>query len=234
MSPRRVFIGYDPRQIASYTVCQHSLMKSSKVPLAITPLVLETLPLKRVGLTPFTFSRFLVPWLCDFQGRALFMDVDTMVRGDVGELFDMCDDTHALWVSKNKIRFEWASVMMFNNVACKILSPEYIETANGLHTIDWVSDKLVGSLPGGWNHLVGYDEPNKKAKLVHFTQGVPNYPEMVGTEYSDEWQALQRETMFTLPWQELMGPSVHAQPVMRRLMREQRQKYDPTKFMAAG
>lgn len=59
--PLRIFIGYDHRQAVAYNVLQFSLYRRSSRPLAISPLVLPTLPMKRQGLTPFTFSRFLVP-----------------------------------------------------------------------------------------------------------------------------------------------------------------------------
>jgi len=64
--PLRIFIGYDHRQAVAYNVLQFSLFRRSSRPLSISPLVLPTLPMTRQGLTPFTFSRFLVPWLCDF------------------------------------------------------------------------------------------------------------------------------------------------------------------------
>ena len=59
----KVFIGYDPRQAVSYNVCQHSILIRTLKPVAIVPLVIETFPIKRQGLTPFTWSRFLVPFL---------------------------------------------------------------------------------------------------------------------------------------------------------------------------
>lgn len=64
----RVFIGYDPRQPLAYNVMQHSIARHSSVPVAITPLILDQLPITRRGLTEFTYSRFLVPALCDFKG----------------------------------------------------------------------------------------------------------------------------------------------------------------------
>ena len=76
MTLHRVFIGYDPRQPLAYNLCQFSIVKRSTAPVAVSPLMIDQLPLTRVGLTTFTFSRFLVPWLCDYQGWALFMDCD--------------------------------------------------------------------------------------------------------------------------------------------------------------
>ena len=208
----KIFIGYDGRQPVSFNVLQQSIIETSKSPVSVTPLVLPQLPLKRQGLTPFTFSRFLVPYLCDFKGWALFLDIDIILCHDITELFALADDKYAVMVSKNSIKFEWASVMLFNcaHPANKILMPEFIETANGLHQINWVADAIIGDLPREWNHLVGYDAPREDAKLVHYTQGVPAYPETLDSEYAGDWHYVHKKLNSTLPWVDLMGGSVHA------------------------
>ena len=215
-SPLRIFIGWDHRQPVSYTVLQQSIIENAKRPVQITPLVLDTLPIKRQGLTPFTFSRFLVPWLCDYRGWALFLDVDMLVRADVGELFDMADPKYAVMVSKNELRFEWASAMLMNCERCRQLTPEYVEMTPALHKLAWLQEDDIGELPAEWNHLVGYDEP-KEAKLVHFTQGIPFYQETANTEYAMEWRQVLERATESVPWFALMGQSIHAKPVHERL-----------------
>ena len=172
----RVFVGYDPRQAVSYTALASSIVNRTSVPVAITPLVIGQLPIARTGLTPFTYSRFLVPWLCGYVGWALFLDVDMLALGDIADLFRMADDRFTVMVAKNEMKFEWASAMLFNNARCRVLTPRYVETAERLHAIAWAKDGEIGALPPEWNHLVGYDAPRGDAKLVHFTQGVPAYP----------------------------------------------------------
>ena len=66
--PLRIFIGYDHRQAISYNVLQFSIFRRCSKPVAITPLFLPSLPLTRTGLTPFTYSRFLTPWLAACDG----------------------------------------------------------------------------------------------------------------------------------------------------------------------
>ena len=66
----RVFIGFDPRQPLAFNVCASSIVRAASKPVAITALTLKTLPIKRQGLTQFTYSRFLVPHLCNYEGRA--------------------------------------------------------------------------------------------------------------------------------------------------------------------
>ena len=206
------FIGFDPRQHVAFNVAQFSLQRRCSKPVAVTPLRLETLPINREGLTKFTFSRFLVPFLMGFQGKALFIDSDFLILGDAAELFDRPKENKAVWVSKNPKRFEWASMILFDcaHPANGKLTPEYVQSAERLHYINWVSEDLIGSLPRKWNHLVGYDQPRPDAKAVHFTQGMPIFPETEGSEYRAEWAAEHKAMNSTEPWQATMGHSVHA------------------------
>ena len=36
--------------------------------------------------TEFTYTRFLVPYLCGYQGKAIFIDCDMLCLGDIAEL----------------------------------------------------------------------------------------------------------------------------------------------------
>ncbi|MBL8709675.1 MAG: hypothetical protein JNL25_10805 [Rhodospirillaceae bacterium] len=213
--PLQIYIGFDHRQAVSYNVLQFSIFRRASKPVSITPLVLPTLPITRQGLTPFTYSRFLTPWLNGFQGWAMFLDTDYLCLADMAEIFAMCDDRYAVMVSKNVKRFEWASMIMFNcaHPANRILTPDYVEDANRCrspHAIDWLPEELVGDLPREWNHLVGYDPPRTDAKLVHYTQGMPVFEETSGSEYTQHWMAEHKASNQTLGWVELMGRSVHA------------------------
>jgi hypothetical protein len=213
--PLRIFIGYDHRQAVSYNVLQFSIFRRCSKPVAITPLFLPTLPMTRTGLTPFTFSRFLVPWLSGFQGWGMFLDIDYLCRADIAQLFALTDDRYAVMVSKNAKKFEWASMILFNcgHPGNRILMPEYVEDpkqCRSPHTIDWLAPDLVGDLPREWNHLVGYDAPRADAKLVHFTQGMPIFEETKGSEYAEEWKKEHAKANQTQGWQDLMARSVHA------------------------
>lgn len=217
MTPRRIFIGFDSRQIISYTALSTSIISQASVPVTIAPVSAMTTGLRRKGLTPFTWARFLVPHLCDYKGWALFLDADMLALADIEDLFKMADDKYAVMVSKNKMKFEWASLMLFNcgHPDNAVLTPEYIEKTDGLHAIGWTEN--VGGILGEWNHLVGYDRPDPTAKLVHFTQGVPLFPETRDSEYADEWLATMNVATSALSWAELMAHSVHAKPVYERL-----------------
>lgn len=212
-----VFIGSDPRQPLAYNVLQHSIRVNASEPVAITGLVLDQLPIKRRGLTEFTFSRFLVPWLCNFRGKALFLDADMVVTGDIAELFADSDYSSAVLVNQDQDRFEWASAMLFNCEHCKILTPEYIDNPkNQLFDFKW-AEHPVGRFPPEWNRAVGYCDTSD-AKLQHFTQGIPCWPETRGLD-DQHWVAAFKDMVRTCSWSELLGNSVHAPHVMQRLKR---------------
>ncbi|MCA9644556.1 MAG: hypothetical protein KC492_27885 [Myxococcales bacterium] len=158
--------------------------------------------------TDFAFTRFLVPYLCNYQGWALFMDCDMLARADVRSLWALRDDSKALQVVKHDYtprtetkflgnvqtqypRKNWSSVMLLNNARCATLRPEFVQAASGLelHRFKWTTDELVGDLPLEWNHLVGEYAENPAAKLVHFTLGGPYFEDYRGCEYTEEWFA---------------------------------------------
>ncbi len=214
----RVFIGFDERQPIAYNVAQYSLIQRSTVPVAVTPLILRQLPIKRRGLTDFTYARYLVPWLCGFEGHALFIDPDTMTRGDVARLpwdaFEAVSVVPHTSVKKQNMEvstlFERAAVMLFNCGKCRKLTPEYID--NDKHAPNKLSEwaESIGELPRSWNHLVGYDAPNVDADLVHFTMGIPCFPETSADEFAEEWRMIHKQMNGTVSWKEIMGTSVHA------------------------
>jgi hypothetical protein len=214
MQPLRVFIGMDERQPVAYTMAQTSFMRNSSRPVAITALRLSQLPLTRRGLTDFTYARYLVPWLCNYEGHALFVDGDVLCLGDVAELpWDAPEAVSIVphtTVQKNgetvSVQFERPSVMLFNCAACKRLTPEYIQSGKP-QTLEWAPS--IGELPKPWNYLVGYNTGGD-AKLAHFTMGLPCFDETAKDEFAADWAEIAAYAGKTCTWEELMGDSVHA------------------------
>lgn len=137
-----------------------------------------------------------------------------IVTGDVCELMDEASAIQAVSVVKDQPEFEWPSMMVFSNTCCKKLTPEYVDdSSNALFDFAWASS--IGDIPSEWNHCVGYQEA-KDAKLYHYTQGIPCWPETRGLE-DKPWHDTFSEANSTVKWSELMGNSIHAKPVMERL-----------------
>lgn len=209
----RLFIGYDSKEAVAYNVLAHSVQQHSSQPVSITPVMLSQLTdihtRKRNSLssTEFSFSRFLVPFLCEYQGWAIFMDCDMLVRDDIAKLWAMRDERYALQVVKHdhipntdtkflnqpQTKYQkknWSSVMLMNCSKCSGLSPQFVNQASGLelHQFKWLEgDHQIGELPHGWNHLVGYDRYDEHASNVHFTEGGPYFSDYIDCEYSQEW-----------------------------------------------
>ena len=217
----KVFIGYDSREAAAYSVLAHSIHARASVPVAVVPVMLSELkgvltrerhPLQS---TDFSFSRFLTPFLSDYQGLSIFMDCDMLVLDDIEKLYALRDERYAVMVVKHDHvpketrkfldqpqtayqKKNWSSVMLFNNAQCRALTPDYVNTASGLelHQFKWLAnDELIGEIPARWNHLVGYNAPNRDVSLVHYTLGGPYFQEYRDCEYADEWRAARQDML---------------------------------------
>jgi hypothetical protein len=204
----RVFIGRDPRQPIAYNVLADSIIRHASVPVSITALSLKALPIKRRGLTEFTFSRFLVPYLCGFEGIALFLDADMVVTSDIAELFAQANGADSVQVNRNQARFEWPSAMLFNCQQCRTLTPEYIDNqSNQLFDFGWA--KSIGEFSSDWNKCVGYAPSGIDAKLYHFTKGIPVWRETRGNTEDTVFHEAYKHMLHTVSHAELMSNSVH-------------------------
>lgn len=217
----RVFIGYDPRESVAFHVLTHSILSRSSLPVQVMPIALANLKsvMRRerdpLQSTDFSFSRFLTPYLAGYQGWAIFMDCDILCLDDIAKLWALRDDRWAVMCTKHdhrpaedvkflgavQTKYEkknWSSVMMMNCAKCTALTPEYVNTATGLelHRFHWLgNDDLIGSIPLGWNHLVGYSaQPEEGISMLHYTKGGPYFEEYKDCDYADVWFA-ERDAM---------------------------------------
>ena len=214
----KIFIGYESAHPEMYEVCKASIERFNTSH-QIQPLIKEDLieaghyrrPYQGES-TEFAFTRFLVPFLCNYPGYALFCDGDFLWRCDPQELTHFKQNKHDVHVVKHpnlitknipkmdgKInrpyeRKYWSSLMYINCAGATRLTPESVSAApaGDLHSLSWTS-KEVGSLPATFNTLVGYYSfPNPKA--VHFTDGGPWLQGYEDAPYADEWSALYETT----------------------------------------
>ena len=219
----RIFIGFDPRETVAYHVLSHSVHARASAPVSIAPLMLSQLgglmTRERNSLqsTDFSFSRFLTPYLCGFEGWAMFMDCDMLVLEDIVKLWALRDDKYAVMcvkhdhVPKEKTKFlgaqqtkyekkNWSSVMLFNCAKCTALTPDYVNSASGLdlHRFNWLGDDdLIGEIPHRWNLLVGYDQsiPVDEVSNLHYTIGGPYFHDYKDIDYAAEWFAERDEML---------------------------------------
>jgi hypothetical protein len=208
-----IFIGYDNKERVAYNVLSHSIIQNSTKPVAITPIALNNLKddfvreRNSLSSTEFSFSRFMIPHLMNYQGWALFMDCDMLMFEDIAELWRMRDDSKAIQVCKHdytpkeKTKFlgqpqtaypkkNWSSFMLMNCKKCTTLTPDYVNKASGLelHQFKWLEgDHLIGDLPLEWNWLVGEYEFKDDVKNVHYTKGGPWFEDYKECDYASDW-----------------------------------------------
>lgn len=210
-----LFCGYEPREAAGFHVFLHSVIARATVPVRIIPLSAMGLP---EGSNAFTLSRFLVPWLMGFKGRAIFADAsDMLMLGDVAELDALFDPQfgvqvvkHPNYQPKEKVKYRgtemetlnlayerknWASLMLIN---CEHadwfgMTPDSIATANPLELLQmkWAT---VGEIPGEWNRIVDEGHYLAGAKLLHWTCGIPGFDHYRNAPGADLWHA-ERKAM---------------------------------------
>ena len=216
-----VFIGYDSKVKIAYHVLAESILKHSSEPVSIHPIYLPNLQKIHnrkqnvLASTEFSFSRFLVPYLMNYQGWAVFMDSDMIMISDIAELWQLRNKKYALQVCKHEYtpnaekkflgntqtiyaKKNWSSLMLMNCSQCKTLTTDYVNTATGLelHQFKWLKDEhLIGEIPLEWNWLVGEYPYKDNVKNIHFTEGGPYFKEYENTEYADKWFKVYKDVI---------------------------------------
>ena len=222
----RIFVGYDKIELLPYMVYEHSINKTITIPFSITPINLHHLqgimsrerhPLQS---NDFSFSRFLVPYLCNYSGWALYTDCDFLARKDLSRILNFCNEKYACLVVKhnytveNKTKFlnkkqskyhkkNWSSCILWNcgHESNRILTPELInENDTGhrnvglyLHQLCFLKDEEIGELPRTYNHLVGVYDYCDDAMLVHWTNHGPWLEGFSDVDYANDWFASNYE-----------------------------------------
>jgi lipopolysaccharide biosynthesis glycosyltransferase len=214
----KIFVGWDSREDIAFQVCKHSIVSRNRNAIVI-PLKQEELreqglytrELDPMSSTEFTFTRFLVPHLMNYQGWAIFVDCDFIFQCNVEEIFKQADDKYAVMVVQHNYnppegvkmdgkqqlpypRKNWSSMILFNcgHIANRGLDPATVNSQTGqfLHRFQWLNDKLIGNLNHEYNWLVNhYKQPiNGIPKAIHYTEGGPWFDNYKHCEYGYHWE----------------------------------------------
>ena len=168
------------------------------------------------GSNGFIYSRFLVPWLCRFDGWAIYADGDMLMRGDIAELWAERDRSKAVkcvWhdyktkaarkylgaTNEDYPRKNWSSLILWNcgHPANQALTPELVMHRPGsyLHRFEWLANHEIGQLSKGWNWLVGEYDHNPYAQLYHYTLGTPCFKDYQKGPEAVEWIEVLRDML---------------------------------------
>ncbi len=209
-----LYVGFDPREAAVYHVFCQSVIDHASGPVSFIPLhspMLNGFDGQQDGTNAFIYSRYLVPYLQDYEGWAIFCDGDMVVTEDIYKLYALKDETKAVQVAKHDYktnnyrkyigtpiendnvdypRKNWSSVMLINcgHRSNQILTPEFVSTMGPvtLHRFQWLTDNEIGEIPLDWNWLVG-EYANNKAYLYHHTLGSPGFDHYKDCHSAGEW-----------------------------------------------
>ena len=207
-----IVVGFDQREAIAYHTFTQSVIEKSSVPVFFTPLAVNTLSgykeTHKDRSNDFVYSRFLTPYLNNFDGWAIFADGDMICQTDIKELWDLKDETKALLVIKhnyqtkthhkylgninqNYPRKNWSSLILWNcsHPKHKILTPDFISNQSGqfLHRFSWLDDNDIGDLPKEWNWLAIEYPINTSAKIIHYTLGTPCFKNYKDTDMAEIW-----------------------------------------------
>lgn len=179
----KVFIGTEEAQWLPTEVLKHSILRRSENLYEFHDLKNIPLKLKLKMYTGFSFYRFTIPQTCNFEGRALYLDADIVVLGNLKELFEMEMKEHGV-LSRPHPNFKgyFTSVMLMEcsklqnwkvsqwatliNAQMASYSDTMAATPNGL------CHKEFGPLDPIWN---GLDEWSESTQILHYTH-VPTQP----------------------------------------------------------
>ena len=216
-----VFIGYDSKEKIAFHILSESILRNSTEPVKITPVFLKNIKKffqrerNQLSSTEFSFSRFIVPYLMNYEGWGLFMDCDMLMKADISELWKLRDSKYAVqlckhdYIPKSKNKFlnqvqtvyekkNWSSFMLMNSEKCKKLTLDYVNNASGLelHQFKWLeSESLIGNLPLEWNWLAGEYPYKEDVKNVHYTEGGPYFKKSLNCDYASDWFDLYKDTI---------------------------------------
>jgi Glycosyl transferase family 8 len=200
MDPRpvKIFIGSGEQSLLERKVLIYSLHKHTERELDIsvfngthnaieregqTPVLAPlSLELKYRNQTEFSLYRYLIPELCSHQGRAIYLDSDTICQANIGSLFDApmneCDFLAKREYAEQDGEKMWGlSVMLIDCERTRFPLPEiFNEIDQGLYTYTEFSQMgknfqtrrlyKIGELDPAWN---SFDRADQETKLIHYT-----------------------------------------------------------------
>ena len=234
-----LYIGFDSSnytQILAHDICIKSILKYNDK-IKIISLVKSELEQKGYfyrehdlkASTEFTYTRFLVPFLNNYEGIAVFCDSDFLYKYDIEDLLKFYDESKAVMCVKHEqkslssIKFSgmsqtdyprknWSSLMLFNcaHPSCKNLNLYTVnkETPQYLHRMKWCNDNEIGDIPYQYNYLIGYYNTND-AKAIHYTDCGPWHNEWYNYKLSLECitpTEKKNETKLTLFFDNVIAP----------------------------
>lgn len=181
----RIFVGTDRSQMIGYEVLKYSIERSSSLPVSMQPMLNLELPepndKRQVQRTGFSFSRFAIPRLAGYRGKAIYMDADMQVFRDIRELWEI-PFNGAKVVIQEEIPSEHQAVRTGKTGRKRIKQCSVMMLDCG--ALDWVPEDIIAGLDGDYTYSelmadlcildereISYDIPFHWNSLEHWDEG---------------------------------------------------------------
>jgi Glycosyl transferase family 8 len=182
-APIKVFVGTDYAQMAGVKVLEYSIKKYASMSVEVVPINDRKIPIPKNpenrARTGFSFSRYHIPALCGYKGKAIYLDADMQLFKDITKLWNTpMEGANVLYSEQptERGRAPQYSVMLLN---CAKLDWDVNKIIKGLdqgkfnyndimfHACLVPPSKKKPSLPFEWNSLEHYEA--SKTCLIHYT-----------------------------------------------------------------
>lgn len=105
----RVYVGTDRSQLLAVPVLEHSIKRHTTAKVEVIPMLDLPVPIpkdpRNGQRTGFSFSRFCIPKLAGYKGKAIYMDADMLVFKDIRELWNIPFDDAKI-VIQQEVKYE--------------------------------------------------------------------------------------------------------------------------------
>jgi hypothetical protein len=181
--PVRIFVGAHATEKLPLKVLEYSIRRHTALDITVETIDNTLVPVpgdpRFLPYTNFSYGRFAIPKLAGYEGRAIYMDSDMVVFGDIAEIWEMPFDGAKILVEEvtgqTRGSGRLTAVMVMDCEALRWepadivsrLGVDYDYTA--LMSILPLLDEgdLQDRLPVGWNSL---DEYTNATRLLHYTK----------------------------------------------------------------
>lgn len=188
----RIFVGADRSQLLAVKVLEYSIRRRTDLKITLRSMHDLDLPdpkdIRQAKRTGFSFTRFAIPRLAGYAGRALYLDADMLVLRDLRELYALpFGDAKVLIQAPpdaqraNPKRARQCSVMLLDCDALRWDAETIIAGLDGEYTYEELMQQLcilppheIGeTIPFEWNSLETYTPGH--TGLIHYTD-MPTQP----------------------------------------------------------
>lgn len=180
----KIYVGTSPHGLdaESQMVLDYSIRKHTTSEVEITWMKTNSDPnskffgwINKNWGTPFSGYRWAIPELCDFKGKAIYMDSDVLVLSDLKLLWDQDFEQNKAIIAKGISDPNRYCVSLWNNEYAKNFLPSIkdMRIDKFIHEkmIEFFStnQEIVQPFNGNWNCVDGEGLPIDQIDIVHFS-----------------------------------------------------------------